>query len=243
MIRPGPPEPIRPSTSTWIVPSTAPPSTRTANIPAQAVQVRSDTPTSARSTKRTSEAGEPVPSRLVIRRWVDPLLDGCGYPATGFYVERYWGPVVGPSSLLLIRALVRRLEIDPEGFGVDTADLAAMIGCSSAAGVSSQFWKTARRAQRFGLLRRVDERLYVRSEVGPLSRRLGQRLPRPLREEIRLWDTSGICGAAAVTPPLRKAGNPDVAGETSSLGVLRMAARGLCTADELRTLDRRRRLP
>jgi hypothetical protein len=157
-------------------------------------------------------------------------------PANGFYTERYYGPIVGPTCLLLLRALASQLETDRDGFVVDTAELAARIGCSSKAGPNSQFWKALRRGIRFGLLRQIEERVLVRTDIGPLTSRMVQRLPVTLRREHRVWAPSGqpsptsISADGAAVQPM------------PALEALRLAARGLCTPEELRTLDRAHKL-
>ncbi len=194
----------------------------------------------ARSGQRRPSAAErqPTPDALQISLWGDSFLAEHGYPATGFYVERYFGPVVGPTCIVLYRTLARRLEADVDGFGIVTADLARTVGCSSKSGTASQFWRALRRAHRFGLLRQHDDRILVRSTVGLMSNRMAQRLPLELRHEHRVWVQS-------LEPP-NEATGPKPAVETSppeaAITLLRMAARGLCTPEELRLLDRERRI-
>lgn len=220
------------SNAPWITPSSPPPHHGSAS-PA----TPPDPPPDGAGPKRRRDRPDrhSTPERVILHAWPDPLLDRTGFRPTGFYVERYWGPIVGPSCLLLVRGLARRIEADGDGLTVEAAALAADIGCSSKAGPASQFWRAVRRAQRFGLLRQHDDRLYVRQRIGPLSARLVHRLPAHLRTEHRVWlDEEGS------PPPDRTGPPPELAGP--AIDVLRRAARGLCTPTELRALDDRRLL-
>lgn len=223
------------SNAPWITPSSPPPNRTAGDGPAPRPPVAApDTPSTRRRSR--SDAGGSTPDRLTIRRWEDALVEDVGFRPTGFYVERYWGPIVGPSCLLLLRVLARRLETDCEGFDIDASDLAGAIGCSAKSGPASQFWRAVRRAQRFGLMRQVDDRLYVRVAVGQLSNRLVHRLPAHLRTEHHMWvDTA---------PPPSGDGpaRPEAGDEAPAIEILRRAARGLCTPGELRSMDHHRRL-
>ena len=110
-----------------------------------------------------------------------------------------------------------------------------LIGCSAKAGPSSQFWKALRRGIRFGLLRQMEDRVLVRTEISPLTARMVQRLPLNRRHEHRVWTSAA--GSGPSTPSAVDTAQPTVA-----LEMLRLAARGLCTPEELRMLDRAHKL-
>ncbi len=218
--------------ATWITPSVPPPSserpvTPTKMVPKGATQVKGRRASRA----RRAEDRQPTPERLSIKPWPNPLLQQ-GTPASGFYAERYYGPIVGPTCLLLLRTLTTRLETDTEGFSVDTSELAASIGCSARGGLNSQFWKAVRRGGRFGLINQVDDRIAVRTELSQLTARMVQRLPSQLRSEHRVWTQTG---APSATPLF---GGSMPSEPVPPIEVLRLAARGLCTPAELRSLDR-----
>ncbi len=238
----------------WIMPSAPPPAKsplprgtllqnappKTAAKPPASVGPITLAASKRRSGQRRPSAAErqPTPDTLHISLWDDPLLAEHGYPATGFYVERYFGPVVGPTCIVLYRALARQLEADVDGFGVVTADLARTVGCSSKSGTASQFWRALRRAHRFGLLRQHDDQILVRSALGLMSNRMAQRLPLELRHEHRVWVDS-LETPRDVPPPKPVV---DTTQPEAAIRLLRLAARGLCTPEELRLLDRQRRI-
>jgi hypothetical protein len=226
-------------TPSWLVPATPPPGSSQRSHPMprpvpRVEPVEADTRIQPRKRSSRPEERLPTPDQLHIQRWFDPVVADT-VPANGFYTERYYSPIVGPTCLLLLRSLASRLETDRDGFVVETAELAARIGCSSRAGSSSQFWKALRRGVRFGLLRQAEERVMVRTEISPLTSRMVQRLPLSLRREHRVWTPSSGPSPARLS---ETAPTEPVAG----IQILRLAARGLCTAEELRTLDRAHKL-
>ncbi|MFW2382091.1 MAG: hypothetical protein ACN4GZ_10060 [Acidimicrobiales bacterium] len=223
--------------TSWLVPATPPPGFAKKPLPdpPSAPEDVNTRPKRVRKRSRTTEDRLPTPDQLRIQQWCDHLVVD-PVPANGFYTERYYGPIVGPTCLLLLRTLASQLGTDREGFTVDTAELAGVIGCSSKAGPSSQFWKALRRGVRFGLLRQAEERVFVRTEISPLTARMVQRLPLMLRHEHRVWTRRTEPQPTTLGPPI------DSTESVAALELLRLAARGLCTAEELRSLDRAHRL-
>ena len=227
--------------ATWLLPAIPPPGVTSRPHPPLEGVTGEATPnlTTASSSqaerrrKRSRPAQDrlPTPESVHVSIWHDDLVVDA-VPATGFYAERYYGPIVGPTCLLIVRSLAARLRTDAKGFSAVTDEIAASIGCSSRAGASSQFWKALRRGVRFGLLRQVESRVFVRTELSPLTTRLVQQLPHHLRREHRLWhpivdlDTEELFDGAVPIHPV------------DPLEALRQAALGRCTAEELLTLDR-----
>ena len=227
------------SSRSWLVPATPPPAASITTGPRAPMTpkpvLQPVAPERRRKKSRPSEERQPTPGSLRVSDWADTLVVDT-VPATGFYTERYYGPIIGPTCLLIVRALAGRLATDTDGFSIVTAELAASIGCSSRAGASSQFWKALRRGARFGLMRQIDDRLVVRTELSPLTARLVQQLPVHLRREHRLWnpvvdlEPEDLFGGTIPHHPVQP------------LEVLRQAALGRCTPEELLSLDRARLL-
>ena len=95
------------------------------------------------------------------------------------YVERYWLPTVGPTTL----CLARRIGLDAEGaLAIVYSDelLAAQLGV--APGVLR---KTLRRMTQFNLATEISGWHYVVETVWPaIAERHIRRLPQPLRAEL-----------------------------------------------------------
>jgi hypothetical protein len=115
-----------------------------------------------------------------------------GYDAQSSYVERFWLPVLGPSTTFLIRHLNMHLAGEGEGVILDAALTARALGLGEHPGRHAPFLRSIRRAIDYDLVS-VSERdenspesevqLLVRRLVPVLSNRLAERLPEPLARE------------------------------------------------------------
>ncbi len=115
-----------------------------------------------------------------------------GYDAQSAYVERFWLPVLGPSTTWLIRHLNIQLEHDGEGVLLDAALTARALGLGEHPGRHAPFVRAVRRAIDYDLVS-VGERddaspetevpLLVRRLVPVLSKRLAERLPEQLARD------------------------------------------------------------
>jgi hypothetical protein len=126
-------------------------------------------------------------AKLVVRPWPDPVLDTMGHDPRSAYAEQYWLSIVGPSSLLLLRRLANRLEVEPEGFEIDPVLWAAELGLGAKGGQHGPFWRSIDRACRFGAAQRAGQLLYVRRRLPPLTSRQINRLPDHLRQAHAQW--------------------------------------------------------
>jgi hypothetical protein len=109
--------------------------------------------------------------------WADPYIDLSGHDPRSDYVEVYWTPVLGCSSVMLARRLADTLEVEPAGLAIDVPTLAATLGLGH--GPTGLITKSLSRLVGFGLARYTPERaeyqLRVRWPV--LTRSLLARLP------------------------------------------------------------------
>ena len=123
--------------------------------------------------------------------WNDPVVDTSGFPADHPYVEMFWLPVLGPTATWLLRRLAGGLVAAPQGYEIDTGDLARALGVSSAGGRSSPFGRAVHRCTMFGVAQHVSLTplpvLAVRRVVPPVSRRHLERLPSSLTRVHRDW--------------------------------------------------------
>src|SRR5579872_2413334 len=68
---------------------------------------------------------------LQVEPWADPLIDRLGHDPRSHYAERFWLPVLGPSTMWLLRRIASGLERQPEGFEMDLGAAAKALGLGS----------------------------------------------------------------------------------------------------------------
>lgn len=134
----------------------------------------------------------PVPDltqpTLTVVPWDDPVVAALGYPAGSTYVERFWLPILGPSTSWLVRHLDEKLRADPEGAVVDLEATAAALGLGNGRGRHSPLVRALHRCCQFGVARAVpDARLAVRRHLPPLTRHQVERLPPSVRAQHVRW--------------------------------------------------------
>ena len=124
---------------------------------------------------------------LLVRPWVDPVIDHIGHDPRSEYVERFWLGILGPSTTWLLRYLVSRLDDAPDGFDLDLNECATSIGLGHRQGPNAPFPRTVTRCCLFGASRLSGATLEVRRKLPPLSLRQIARLPASLRAEHDRW--------------------------------------------------------
>ncbi len=108
-----------------------------------------------------------------------PTVERVGFPLDHAYVEQCWGPIVGPSSVALLRHCVWLWQ-DAVPARVQAGDLAAEIGLGRGTTANGPLWHTMTRLERFRLasLAETGSELRVYTQVPPLGPRKLDRLPR-----------------------------------------------------------------
>jgi hypothetical protein len=107
----------------------------------------------------------------------DARVHRAGFSLDDPYLERCWLPVIGPTSVLLLRRLPQLWHQDPL-IGVAVEDLAVVLGLGRGTGRNSPVWRTIDRLCRFNFAARLtDNEVEVYTEVPPLSRRMLESLP------------------------------------------------------------------
>ncbi|WP_419932285.1 hypothetical protein [Candidatus Poriferisodalis sp.] len=170
-------------------------------IPASPAGAENAAPAALRLVGGTSTAPDAVlastagPLReLCVRPWDDPKLARRGHDPRSAYAERFWVAVLGPSAMWFLRLLARELdELAPgEDLRLDLDSTARRLGLQHRGGRTSTFMRTVDRCVMFGLARFADDgTLMVRTHLPPVPRRLHDRLPRELRDEIEHWFRTG----------------------------------------------------
>lgn len=134
-------------------------------------------------------AAEPprLPPLLVVP-WPDPVTDDVGVDPRGPYVERFWLPLLGPTSTWLLRRFAVEFDASPEGFSLDASDAARSIGIGTRGGRQGPFPRAIDRCVRFGCAQHAEHGiLAVRRRLPPLSSAQVNRLPRHLRDAHEDW--------------------------------------------------------
>ena len=125
---------------------------------------------------------------IVLSPWTDPIIDTLGHDPRAEYVERFWLPALGPTSLLLLRRLATSFEAHPEGLTIEAADLSQALGLGSRSGGASPLFRSLDRLTQFDLAcRPTDGHYAVRRRVQPLNLRHLHRLPLHLQREHADW--------------------------------------------------------
>jgi hypothetical protein len=134
-----------------------------------------------------------MPATLAIRPWPDPVIDTLGHDPRSIYVERFWLPTLGPTSLLLLRRIAAGLDEHPDGIEFDLTELSQALGVGRREGNSSPVVRSLERLAQFDLACGMRETGYaVRRMVPPVNRRHVGRLPERLQDEHRQWAENAL---------------------------------------------------
>lgn len=131
-----------------------------------------------------------------------PSVSRVGFPLDDPYVEQCWGPVVGPSSVALLRHCVSRWQ-DAVPARVPAAELATEIGLNGTRMTDNgPLWHTVARLERYGFLRRDGSELHVYTHVPPVVGRQLDRLPAWSRARHEVLLGRHLDALAAATPAM-----------------------------------------
>jgi len=101
--------------------------------------------------------------------WEDPNVEQTGFDARSDYAETFWLPVLGPSTLWLLRNITQRFDAEPDGLILDITETANALGIGSRSGRNSAFHRSINRMVNFSMARAVDgSTLAVRRVLPPL---------------------------------------------------------------------------
>lgn len=111
----------------------------------------------------------------------DPRVHRAGFALDDPYLERCWLPVLGPTSVLMLRRMPILWQRDP-AVGVPVEEFATVLGLGGT-GRHSPVWRTIDRLARFNFANRVAENhVEVYTEVPPLGQRHLASLPASIRD-------------------------------------------------------------
>ncbi len=125
---------------------------------------------------------------LTLTPWTDPIIDTLGHDPRSEYVERFWLPTLGPTTLLLLRRLATTFDRSPDSVTLDVADLSQSLGLGAREGGSSPLFRSIDRLIQFDLAVLLKPGHYaVRRSAPPVNRRHLHRLPLSLQREHEDW--------------------------------------------------------
>jgi len=145
------------------------------------------TPPTASDERCSTEVGL---TTITIRPWIDPLVDDGGHDPRSRYVEVFWLGVLGPTATWLVRRLSTGLTENPDGYTVDLAATAKMMGLSYSTGRSSPFSKALQRCTMFGLAHQTSDGLAIRRRIPTVAHRHLRRMPPEVQAEHAEWERS-----------------------------------------------------
>lgn len=119
--------------------------------------------------------------------WPDAVYDRLGHDPRSSYAETFWLPVLGPSTYLLLRHLVARLDDHPDGFDLDLLDGARALGLGTRGGRNAPFVRAIARSVQFKVCGFHDDALTVRCRLAPLTRNQQSKLGPLLRDRHEAW--------------------------------------------------------
>lgn len=128
-------------------------------------------------------------TKAFILPWRDPAVDESGHDPRSQYAELFWLPILGPSTLWLMRSFAQRFDVEPDGFELDLAEASASLGIRSNGGRNNAFHRSIGRVVSFGMGRTIDDstigvrRLMPTLHAGQV-RRLSPRLQRRHADEL-----------------------------------------------------------
>jgi hypothetical protein len=129
---------------------------------------------------------------LMVRAWVDPVVDESGHDPRSRYVEHFWLGVLGPTATWLLRRLVAGLEEHADGYEIDLDVTARAMGMSYRPGRSSPFSKALQRCTMFGLAHQTNDGVAVRRRIPAVAHRHLRRMPDAVQQQHDEWTRATI---------------------------------------------------
>lgn len=121
--------------------------------------------------------------RVLLVPWPDAAVERVGHDPRAPYVERFWLPILGPTTTLLTRRLAAELERSPDGCELNLLELADALGLQDRTGRDGPFMRSFRRLVQFAIARPEGECLAIRRRLPSLTARQLSRLPAALQLE------------------------------------------------------------
>lgn len=129
-------------------------------------------------------------TEALILPYSDQEVDVSGFDPRSHYAESFWLPILGPSTLWLLRSVASRFDVEPNGFTMQLEEASASLGIRSNGGRNNAFQRSLHRLVGFNMGRTIDEQTLEVRRVMPLLhagqvRRLSPRLQRQHQEAVQ----------------------------------------------------------
>ena len=164
-----------------------------------------------------------------VRHWLAQVRQA-GFPLDHPYLEQCWTPVLGPTSVLLLRRC-NALWADATPARVPVAQLSGQLGLGRGTAPSSHIWRTVRRLVDNGFaLDAAPGELHVYTEVPPVPARLLARTPawcRQAHDRLLGEHLDALARSSAPKQTLLAVGSPSaVGGDPERMAALLELRRG-----------------
>jgi hypothetical protein len=143
----------------------------------------------------------PLPERLNLVPWRDPVVEAVGHGPDSPYVEAVWLGVLGPSTTLAWRRLARLAAARPEAL-VGTVDLAQSLGLGQGLDKNAPISRAVARMVAFGAADRTGATLAVRTALPDVPLQQRRRLSMSAQLAHEHWGHRQPGPAPAVAGPV-----------------------------------------
>lgn len=120
----------------------------------------------------------------------DTEFDVGAFDPRSHYAETFWLPILGPSTLWLMRNIAQRFDTEADGFTLDLVETSTALGIRSKGGKNNSFHRAIGRVVSFNMGRTIDDATLAVRRVMPALhsgqiRRLSPRLQQQHHETLR----------------------------------------------------------
>lgn len=114
----------------------------------------------------------------------DPSRDPDNFDPRSEYAGTFWLPVLGPSTMWLMRKFAERFDHEPDGFELDLLETSHCLGITGSGGRNNAFHRALNRAVSFHMGRTVDQTtIAIRRFMPQLHQGQINRLPTRLQRK------------------------------------------------------------
>ena len=114
----------------------------------------------------------------------DPEQNPNSFDPRSNYAENFWLPILGPSTMWLMRRFADRFDVEADGFDLDLLETSHALGIAGKNGRNNAFHRALSRAVNFQMGETIDDTtLAIRRSMPPLHHGQTRRLPPRLQRK------------------------------------------------------------